>query len=152
MYQRICTLPNKTIKYRFVRGSFCDCANSTRSKTRNCRLTRASQDKSPHRHIKKILTCVSIFFIMKLGRARITFRGFSEFYVRVKSSESERTRVCEDKDLRQRSEANHLSEKICDNEVKQITCPRNSKIQDKSPHRHHYYKVGQVCPTYKLIL
>ena len=29
---------------------FCDCANSTRSKTRNCRLTRASQDKSPHRH------------------------------------------------------------------------------------------------------
>ena len=39
------------------------------------------------------------------------FWGFSEFYVRVKSSDSERTRVCEDKDLRQRSEANHLSEK-----------------------------------------
>ena len=67
--------------------------------------------KSPRRQIKKILTNVSIFFIMKLGRTRITFWGFSEFYVRVKSSDSERTRVCEDKDLRQRSEANHLSER-----------------------------------------
>ena len=34
----------------------------------------------------------------------------------------------------EQSERTRVSEgKICDNEVKQITCPRDSKIQDTSP-------------------
>ena len=38
----------------------------------------------------------------------------------------------------EQSERTRVSEgKICDNEVKQITCPRDSKIQDKSRRRHH---------------
>ena len=34
--------------------------------------------------------------------------------------------------------------KICDSEAKQITCPRDSKIQDKSPRRHHFKNIGKL--------
>ena len=48
--------------------------------------------KSPRRHIKKILTNVSIFFIMKLGRALTLVLGFSASELRAKVFSLEETK------------------------------------------------------------
>ena len=83
--------------------------------------------KSPRRHIKKILTNVSIFFIMKLGWAGITFRGFSASELRAKVFSLEETKF--------------LKRKTVD--------PLNANEQDKSPRRHHKEGNNKSCyPLY----
>ena len=73
---------------------------------------RQRSGKVPPSTYKKDIDLCQYLFYYEVGSGwNHHFGGFSGFYVRVKSSESERTRVREDKDLRQRSEANHLSER-----------------------------------------
>ena len=69
------------------------------------------------------MTFIIIFFICRMVRALIRKLWVQRILRKSGVEQSERTRVSEGK--------------ICGNVVKQITCPRNSKIQDKSRRRHH---------------
>ena len=75
------------------------------------------QDSPAIDTIKKTMTFVIVFFIWRLVRGLIRFSGL-RILRKSEVEQSERTRVSEGE--------------ICDNEVKQITRPRNSKIKEVS--------------------
>ena len=84
--------------------------------------------KSPHRHHKADWGLSSNLLYSPYGYGREHLLGFSASELRAKVFSLEETKFLK----------------------RETVDPLNANEQDKSPHRHYFNNVGQVCPTYRL--